>query len=399
MSPPERRAPGEGGLENEVALPSKTTTEVPDSQVRSDVFSKVRAILRTAAIEPSVVRRILHRLRTKPCLAPGEGINPRWLPSTCGYLHWIGVPSEVAIEVVTAAMTRDPRAGEIERAWTRVSKSGGGPVSPTPKVEFEPETLERAIVGVPTRTFTQWRHWLWERSALRPESLDALGFIEALYRPGEHVAVLAGSQSAKTRLVQCGAGIDREYLTSVTHDGYDCGVWFQIQPLDGEWHRNPRGLPNPRNPNNLSCRSEESVTSYRYALLESDETALEKWLALISTLKAKIAAIYTSGGKSVHTLLRVDAASKTEWEATVHPLKGPLGRLGADLGALTAVRLSRLPCCWRREKQGFQKLLFINPDPAEMALQDLPIKTRRSEYAAMMAAGRQRATNPVTSPL
>jgi hypothetical protein len=85
----------------------------------------------------------------------------------------------------------------------------------------------------------------------------------------------------------------------------------------------------------------------------------------------RIAAIYSSGGRSVHALVKIDARTKAEWDSEREAMKAALVILGADAGAMTAVRLTRLPGCYRGTGRGrpgsiggnLQKLLYINPDP------------------------------------
>jgi len=53
--------------------------------------------------------------------------------------------------------------------------------------------------------------------------------------------------------------------------------------------------------------------------------------------------ITDSGGISIHSLVRIDAVTKQEWDQKVTTIKPVLVALGADPGALTAIRLTRLP--------------------------------------------------------
>jgi len=96
-------------------------------------------------------------------------------------------------------------------------------------------------------------------------------------------------------------------------------------------------------------------------VLENDEADTNDWLSCLVQLPLKIAAIYKSGGKSIHALVRLDAISKADWDAKCDQMKPVLVTLGADPGALTAVRLTRLPGAMRGDKP--QKLLFLNPSP------------------------------------
>jgi hypothetical protein len=85
----------------------------------------------------------------------------------------------------------------------------------------------------------------------------------------------------------------------------------------------------------------------------------------------------------VHALVKIGARTKGEWDSEKEAMKSVLVTLGADIGAMSAVRLTRLPGCWRQGKTieekdandkkqkryirfpqpQLQKLLYINPDP------------------------------------
>jgi hypothetical protein len=91
-------------------------------------------------------------------------------------------------------------------------------------------------------------------------------------------------------------------------------------------------------------------------------------------LPLPIAAIYGSGGRSIHALILVDAICKEEWEAIVRQQIGPcLVPLGVCMASLTAVRLSRLANCMRVEKGALQRLFYLNPNPKEIAVCQMPI--------------------------
>ena len=76
-------------------------------------------------------------------------------------------------------------------------------------------------------------------------------------------------------------------------------------------------------------------------------------------LPLPIVSITSSGGKSLHALVRVAANSKANWDQIIGAIKPRL----IDPGALTAVRLTRLPNCYRGER--FQELLYLDPTPTD----------------------------------
>lgn len=262
------------------------------------------------------------------------------------------------------------------------SASARVPFTPVPRppvpisaIRFDAGRLASVAVKGPQPA--SWRHWLWERSPKRPETQNALSFLKHLFKPGEIVLAFddfGAKHPAWT--IPISDPMDCRVPVAMQEGGRGQGVWFLSNPVDGQWH------PNPRQGDSRSCRSEESVTSFRFAVLESDSAPAHQWLAFLAQLPIRIAAIYTSGSRSVHVLMRVDAESKAEWDSIIVPLKRPLKVLGVDPGALSAVRLTRLPGCWRPEKGGFQRLLYLNPDPPDLRLADIPVQFSRAESLA-----------------
>ena len=68
-----------------------------------------------------------------------------------------------------------------------------------------------------------------------------------------------------------------------------------FNPLDGKGVRN------------------ENVTEYRYALVESDSMEIGKQHALIRELELPVACLLHSGRKSLHAIVRIDAADYGEY--------------------------------------------------------------------------------------
>ena len=195
--------------------------------------------------------------------------------------------------------------------------------------------------------------WLANRSELDPATVSAEEFLARLYNApaGERVVVFSEYKSQGQAIWPT----DR-----IPTSGPD-GIWFLAQPVDG------KSRPNPRL-GKMSRRSEESVLAWRWMVLESDEAPVKLWLSALSRIMPRIAAITTSGGRSVHALVKVEARSKAEWDEEKRKVMG-LVVAGADPGALSAVRLTRLPACLRGEK--VQKLLYFAPSAPSLTLSDL----------------------------
>jgi hypothetical protein len=326
--------------------------------------------------------------RLRSCPRAGQGVNA-WLFSTTRALAPYFSEEELVDllkqrsagcgRAVTDTEARRQVSQGIRAANQPKTVSGGGQTTknilspssvPIGKIEFKPEELAKYYDKGPKPT--NWVHYLYGKSPCRPEG--GLWFLNKLYHPGEKVLLFTAFKTDKPALMVTIGGDLRELPGEIHDNPSGEGTWFLSNPVDGKWH------PNPRADGKMSCRSEEAVTAYRYAVLESDLARPDHWLSFLVQLPAPIVAIYTSGGKSIHALIKVDAPTKEAWDEKIRPLKGLLKRLGADPNALTAVRLSRLPGCHRREKEGFQELLFLNPNPSEDAkIMDLPNEDTRED--------------------
>jgi hypothetical protein len=120
---------------------------------------------------------------------------------------------------------------------------------------------------------------------------------------------------------------------------------------------------NPVRPGSPSW-SEPNVDSWRFGVLESDEAPADLWLRAVVLMRLPIVAIYTSGGRSIHVLYRMDGATtKEELDARIAPRKREFIPIGACPKAMTAVRLTRLPGCWRGKTKQWQRLLYLDPNP------------------------------------
>jgi hypothetical protein len=214
--------------------------------------------------------------------------------------------------------------------------------SPAPKPEFDVSKLER--VAEPMKESVT-PLWLAERSEYDPAAVESDGFLRLLYREGEKVLVFDKQFDQGKVLWPAGP----------PPAGGPDGVWFLAQPVDGAFHANPRQ-------GTMSRRSEEAVTAWRFLVLESDEAPAKAWVAALVQLPLRISAIYTSGGRSIHALVRVDAGSKAEWDAECESMRRVLVTIGGCKGALSAVRLTRLPGCWRGEPRKRQRLLYLRPE-------------------------------------
>jgi hypothetical protein len=254
---------------------------------------------------------------------------------------------------------------------------------PEPPAKYDAEALKRA-------QRPDWRvdvDWLRARSPRDPRDVSATDFLEAVYEPGDKVMVFTDLRSQGNFIHWVGKGSfvlgktpDVTARPARLPDGAPQGMWFLIQPHDGRWYAVPGKTT-------LSRRSQRSVLSWRYMLLESDHAPQWQWLNAICQMHLPIVAIVTSGNQGAHVLVQVDAASKAEWDAMRKSVLPTLACLGTDPDALKGLVYMRLPGAFREGKmkqvddgtgkrvsrfvpfpdgRRKQRLLYFNPRPAPL---------------------------------
>ena len=242
----------------------------------------------------------------------------------------------------------------------------GSPVSakpmppPPPKPKFQKMVLARIANKV--ADIQDVVGFLAKRSPVSVHQKDSVQVLQHLYPSGtgEKILIFNDMKSQGQFIWEA----DRSDGSQTLPTGNE-GVWFLPQPVSGEF------LPNPRLDGKMSRRSEEAVTAFRYTVLESDVADVDDWLRCLVQIPLRIACICESGGRSIHALVRVDATSKADWDLQILSVKPMLITLGADRGALTAVRLTRLPQAMRGER--CQRLLYLNPQPSDVPIFQQPI--------------------------
>lgn len=117
----------------------------------------------------------------------------------------------------------------------------------------------------------------------------------------------------------------------------DVGAWIRFNPLDGQ------GVANA------------NVTDFRYALVESDSMSLEKQYAMLTELNLPIKILVSSGGKSLHAIVRIDAGSMEEYRKRVDYLYNVCKKNGMEIDQANRnpSRLSRMPGVVRNGRKQF----------------------------------------------
>lgn len=122
----------------------------------------------------------------------------------------------------------------------------------------------------------------------------------------------------------------------------EVGAWIRFNPLDGQGIRNA------------------NVTDFRYALVESDSMDLDRQNALIRELDLPVACLVYSGKKSLHAIVRIEAANYEEYRKRVDYLYRICQKNGMEIDRQNKnpSRLSRMPGVMRNGHKQF--LMDVN---------------------------------------
>jgi hypothetical protein len=194
---------------------------------------------------------------------------------------------------------------------------------------------------------------LWHESPWRPLEdwrFDSLLFLAGMYHGGELVNIVTDHQP-DGKPTGCGTTRTREdwmrYIRDHGTPQSAAGAWVRMNPTDG------KGV------------ADTNITACRFALIEFDAVPVDLQLSLLARLPLPINAILTSGGKSVHGWVRVNAKNVESYRQKVGELLALLRPFGVDQANKNPSRLSRLPGAQREigaTGDGAQRLLYLAPD-------------------------------------
>ena len=183
-------------------------------------------------------------------------------------------------------------------------------------------------------------------------------YISTLFKPEEYVGYVTGEvrQNEDGEWEPLRGVFNRtagELLTSLAKYPDDLGATIgDWKPQVGGWIR--------FNPLDGTGASDRNVTAFRYALVESDVIPIQEQLAAYQRLELPIACLVSSGGKSVHAIVHIDAPDESEYRKRVLFLYSFLIGHGliVDQANKNPSRLSRMPGVDRNGNR--QKLLAVN---------------------------------------
>ena len=293
-------------------------------------------------------------------------------PSELSYQDWINVGMALqhegySVDVWDRWSMNDRRyhAGECEKKW-RGFHGAGTPVTGGTIVQYardqgwtppyDPGTALDWNDTISAEGIIVDKNWVEEREVTEPRQWDPAGelikYLETLFEAGENVGYVVKSWKKDEKYLPADkgsygrtAGQLIELLSQCKGDigsvlgdyNPEGGAWIRFNPLDG------KGVKN------------ENVSDFKYALVESDSMEIEKQHAIIRELELPVACLVHSGGKSLHAIVRVDAADYSEYRKRVDYLYDICKKngLAIDQQNRNPSRLSRLPGIMRGDKKQF----------------------------------------------
>lgn len=258
------------------------------------------------------------------------------------------------------------RSGECERKWNTF-RGAASPITGGTLVQMAKEHGWRPSSGDGPGYELGWddiigsrdgvlvdKGWLEGKEICEPTNWDPVKditkYLEVLFQPDENVGYVTESWERDGKHFPSKGLCDRtasELIQQLNkyHDvsnvfgdyNPEVGAWIRFNPLDGNGVKN------------------ENVTDYRYALVESDCMDLEQQHALIRELELPVACLVYSGGKSIHAIVKIEAANYDEYRKRVDYLYNVLKKNGlpVDTQNKNPSRLSRMPGVMRKGHKQF----------------------------------------------
>lgn len=171
---------------------------------------------------------------------------------------------------------------------------------------------------------------------------DLVRYLEALFDPSDTIGYTMRSDlNKKGKYIPSGKGSYTNkagQLIDLLRDGEpvekvfgsynkEAGAWIRINPLNGE------GV------------DDKNVVEFNNLLIESDNLDLNEQIEILEKIKIPIKAMVYSGGKSIHAIVPVNAASATEYRFQFNFIRNILHNAGMEIDKanINPSRLSRLP--------------------------------------------------------
>ena len=183
---------------------------------------------------------------------------------------------------------------------------------------------------------------------------QAIAQLEAMFEPDEYVCIVTAARADKDgklkpankgRQYRCSDLCDaiRERGLEAAIGGYNkqAGVWLRVNPMDGKG------------------ANDSNVSRCRNTLVESDDMPLKDQERMLFEMNLPIVCVTSSGGKSLHAVVRVDADGPNHFRDRVRYLHGECERSGMSIDEANKnpSRLTRLAGVSRGERE--QTLMHV----------------------------------------
>ena len=295
-------------------------------------------------------------------------------PAELEYQEWVDVGMALKhegypMEIWDSWSRNDSRyhLGECERKWNTF-RGSNSPVTAGTIVQLAIDQVRRPAYTahelnwddeISTEGIVIDSSWIEGKELKEPVNWNPVSeitrYLETLFEAGDNVGYVTGSwektDEKGSRWLPKRGSWDRtagqliEALNKCNGDigavlgdyNEKAGAWIRFNPLDGK-----------------DCKN-ENVTEYRYALVESDSMDLEQQNAIIRELELPVACMVYSGKKSIHAIVKVDAADYSEYRKRVDYLYHICQKNGLkiDTQNKNPSRLSRLPGVMRAGKKQY----------------------------------------------
>ncbi len=288
-------------------------------------------------------------------------------PSELNYQDWVNVGMALqhegyAVDVWDQWSRNDHRyhAGECEQKWQGFHGAGtpvtGGTIVQYAREQgWTPSYNPGEAMDWDSSVSIIDKNWVEEKEVEAPKNWnpaeELITYLETLFDSTENVGYVTTSFEKDGRYMPTKGSWDRtagQLIEQLTHCKGDIGsVFGDYNPLVGAWIRF-----NPLDGN--GCKN-DNVTDFKYALVESDSLEIEKQNALIRELDLPVACLVHSGGKSLHAIVRIDAADYGEYRKRVDYLYEVCKKNGLELDQQNRnpSRLSRMPGVMRNGQKQF----------------------------------------------
>ncbi len=294
-------------------------------------------------------------------------------PSFLDYQEWCCVGMALKFEGYTASdwdswSQRDSKRyhkNECYRKWDSFTGSGvtGGTIVQyakdqgwTPPIREAGHELDwNDVINPKDDGVIVDRNWLEVKEVREPRNWDPVAelitYLEILFDSTENVGYVTKSWLKDEKHLPTQGCWDRTAgkliqqlgkckgdVGSVLGDyNPEAGAWIRFNPLDGK-----------------GCKN-ENVADYRYALVESDKMSVAEQNAIIRELELPVACLVHSGSKSLHAIVKIEAADQREYRKRVDYLYNICKKNGLEVDTQNRnpSRLSRMPGVTRNGKKQF----------------------------------------------